>query len=411
MSKESLGPPQVLDVPSDEFYGIEVVGNKNDDDAVGTNNNKAMEDQNGSGNNNNANNNNNHERTLVDMESARATTLTEAKGTTTTTPGEEHSLTRILEEPSEQRQEKPQNDDEIDVVVVVDDDGEEAILALMDPPVSCGELLRDSVLRKLDKPFFQWLGIVVLVLVVADGAFFFFLLMGWQTLCRPRTDCNPRNWWYNWSIQMLNVLFTYMAAVSSPWRVANFLHLSGWSCPHRSNELGRNLYGLPDPQLWFHLPLSRRLGITLVLLLNCVFQFFNQGTRLYFYNFSDQDTSPGNIWTNVFFAASFICAGIGGVWMGIDAARIRKAQPEKFGNGPIDALRELCRRHFGKCADEEDVAVDGADVANGGADGGAVEGGADIDEPSPSPSFDPTREKKRRSVICEDRAAMRMWAL
>lgn len=112
------------------------------------------------------------------------------------------------------------------------------VLAHLCPHRSRGERFRDSILRRLDSPLFQYAGMIVFVGVIADGAFFFFLLMGWQTLCRPRTDCDPRNGWFNLSIQILNALFTYMALVSVPWRTANFIHSTKWSCPIRSHEPG-----------------------------------------------------------------------------------------------------------------------------------------------------------------------------
>ena len=95
----------------------------------------------------------------------------------------------------------------------------------LSPSRSSGERSRDALLRLLDGTIFQYLGLMVLFLVVVDGAFFFFLLIGAQRMCRPRTDCDPRNGWYNISIQILNILFTYMATVSMPWRCTNAIHL------------------------------------------------------------------------------------------------------------------------------------------------------------------------------------------
>ena len=214
------------------------------------------------------------------------------------------------------------------------------------PPQSSSEAHRDQLLRILDRPVFQTVGLVVILLIVADGAFFFFLLVGWQAMCRPRTDCDPRNWWYNWSIQILNILFTYQALITMPWRSTNFLHLAGWSCPHRNNHPGLNLYGVSDSNLWFHIPVRRRLSISTLLLGNCIFQFFNQGTRFYFYNHERQGSFPGNIWTNVFFAASFACAGAAGLWQAHEAARLRAKHPRgTFGPGPLEILRNLWDRH------------------------------------------------------------------
>jgi Protein of unknown function (DUF2985) len=208
------------------------------------------------------------------------------------------------------------------------------------PPPSRGERLRDSIFRVLEGRFFSAVSVVVLVLIIADGALFFFLLMGWQAMCRPRRDCEPRNEVYNISIQFLNILFTYTALLAMPWRMANFWHLIGLSCPRRSNALGCNLYGLPDADVWFHIPNPKRLGITVIFLFNCLFQFINHGTRVYFYNYARQDKYPGNIWTSAFFAASFLCAGIAATWLTVESARLRKAFPGKFGLGPMEMVKQ-----------------------------------------------------------------------
>lgn len=353
------------------------------------------------------------------------------------------------------------DDDDINSDSVSFDDNTEMVLSRLDPPVSRGEQWRDHALRCLDLPIMQKLGIVVLILVIADGALFFFLLMGWHRLCRPRRDCDPRNELYNLSIHILNVLLSYTAILSLPWRLANFFHLTHLSCfyPIRSSQPGRNLYGLPDPELWFHIPSAKRLGITIVLLLNCTFQFINHGTRIYFYNFDRQGHYPGNIWTSVFFAAAFACAGVGGTWMAIEAARMRKRHPGKFGPGPIGTLHELwndkkemlgkrlfCsqkrrRQHIdteisvAAATDKDDPTEHGCCIptACNKATTATLENGlahacsfsVDSEQPYPPPQhhhhqphhhhhhhyIDPTREKQRRTVLKEDRAALRMWAM
>lgn len=144
----------------------------------------------------------------------------------------------------------------------------------IDPPRTPREIGRDYVLAWLDGRFFQVLDMIVFILVIADGAFFFFLLMGWQAMCTPRQDCEPRNWWYNWSVQVLTGLFTYMVTVSFPWRLANFWHTVGLG--YRKNTPGLDLYGLPTKDIWFHIPLCRRLWIIIILLLNVFTQYANQ---------------------------------------------------------------------------------------------------------------------------------------
>jgi hypothetical protein len=262
------------------------------------------------------------------------------------------------------------------------------------PPESCGERFRDSILRTLDHPFFQALGLAVLFLVIVDGAFFFFLLLGWQSLCRPRTDCEPRNWWYNCSIQILNVLFTYMATASMPWRSTNFLHICGLGCPRRQKDPGHDLYGRVAPSdVWFHIPLRKRLGITVVLLLNCLTQYANQATRIRYHSFEMQNEAPGNIWTNVFFAASFLFAGIGGAWMGYEVYALRKADPQhQFGPGPVELARTFYDSHF-RTKEGQEHREDHQVIADN------------------TVNTDPTRETRRRSLVNIDRSSMRMWAM
>jgi endogenous inhibitor of DNA gyrase (YacG/DUF329 family) len=225
-------------------------------------------------------------------------------------------------------------------------------LLTLTPPRSGTESCRDSLLAIFDRPVFQILGAIVMLLVIIDGALFFFLLIGAHRLCDEpsKTDCQPRNDVYNASIQVLNVLFTYMVTVSFPWRIANYLHTMGWSHPRRDNTLGCNLYGIqqlspenaPNNDIWFAIPLARRHGILILLLLNVVTQYANQVTRGIYYNFEKQNVFPGNIWTNVFFAASFIAAGIGAGWLLHEMSRVRKQYPKDFfPPGPIEAAHEL----------------------------------------------------------------------
>jgi Protein of unknown function (DUF2985) len=308
--------------------------------------------------------------------------------------------------------------------------GSEVATQSLDPPLSKVERYRDAILRALDLPIFQSIGIAVLLGVIIDGALFFFLLVGWHTLCTPRTDCEPRNRIYNISIQVLNGFFTYMAIVTLPWRVSNFLHLTQCSCPPRSNAIGCNLYGQLDSDLWFHIPVRRRLYITIILLLNCFFQFVNHATRFVKITYDEQDKAPGNIWTNVFFAAAFLSAGIGGVWIAVEAAALRKAQPGKFGHGPVDTVKHLYRHHFlrwlrcqpadVKSTDQVDDAGDHVVEISTNEEGGFEQAEIDFHHHAMLAATelerrnslnDHTREGKHRSIFLEDRGAMRMFGM
>lgn len=215
---------------------------------------------------------------------------------------------------------------------------------LLYPPMTRRERFRDWVLRTLDRPCFQITGLIVMFLVVADGALFFFFLIGWQTLCDypTKTNCSPRNEIYNISVQLLTWLFTYMATISMPWRCANFIQIFG--CGKRDNTKGLDLYGRPTNEVWFHIGWWHRAGIISCLILNCLLQYANESTRLIFYTYKAQDVSPGVFWVNIFFGSSFIFAGIGALWITICCERLRKKHPGRFGPGVAELVQKYCSK-------------------------------------------------------------------
>ena len=209
-------------------------------------------------------------------------------------------------------------------------------LSELDPPASRLERRRDWWLRFLGGKFHFWVGVVVMLLIIADGAFFFFLLVGAHKLCRPRTDCEPRNYWYNWSIQFLNVLFSYLATITLPWRISNAVHLFGRKRPSKP---GLDLYGQPTEEIWFHLRQKSRKVIVIFLLLNSATQWANQATRIVFYSYELQDTFPGSLWTNLFFVISMMCAAFGGFCQLHEELKLRKQHPERFPPGLVDLAK------------------------------------------------------------------------
>jgi hypothetical protein len=258
------------------------------------------------------------------------------------------------------------------------------------------EKFRDNMLRRLDGVFFQRVGLVVLFLVIADGSFFFFLLMGWQAMCDypHRTNCEPRNWWYNFSVQFLTALFTYMVTVSMPWRCANFIHTTGWSHPHRPNKPGLDLYGMPSKDIWFHVPLGRRAGIEVMLLLNCLTQYLNQICRGIFHDYELQDEVPGVFWVNIFFASSFLFALIGVIWQIVEERKLRRQFPGKFQPGPIEWINQHWTHFCVKQNEEEEEETQGEQ------------------EPQQEEYEDPTRNELHQVVVpFISRANARLWGM
>lgn len=272
---------------------------------------------------------------------------------------------------------------------------EEKEVTEITPPLSTSERARDVLFSILDHPFFFAFGIFVLILVIVDGAFFFFLMVGWHGMCTPRSKCDPRNWWLNWSIQVLCGLFTYTSVVSMPWRVSNFLHATGMSCPFRSNDAGRDLSGLPTDDIWFHIPAKQRTNISLVLMFNCIFQYANQVTRFIYTDFDSTEAIPGQIWTLLFFILSMVFAGVGAYMTAKAEDKLRKEHPGKFTPGILEILKAKIK---GDKPEKETKADD-------------KKGGDDDVEVIPTPASSQSVKTSQLSTSVVMRNELRLFAL
>jgi hypothetical protein len=179
-----------------------------------------------------------------------------------------------------------------------------------------------GLVQLFNQPIFQTLVVVWLLLVIVDGAFFFLLLVGWLDL--GSTDLN--NKWLNLSIQALNVLFTYISIFNLPARAQRFRELCDEEC-----ERQRDM-----EDIFNHLTWRQRVAIIVLLLLNCITQFINQGFRCIYYTF---ELSAEHVWQcNTFFALSFGTAIFAAIWEGLEERKLRHSG--KY-NGPRDALHEF----------------------------------------------------------------------
>ena len=268
-------------------------------------------------------------------------------------------------------------------------------LSELDPPASRLERHRDWWLRFLGGNFHFWVGVVVMLLVIADGAFFFFLLIGAHKLCRPRTDCEPRNYWYNWSIQFLNVLFSYLATITLPWRISNAVHLFGRKRPSKP---GLDLYGQPTEEIWFHLRQVKKKVIVIFLLLNSATQWANQATRIVFYSYELQDTFPGSLWTNLFFVISMMCAAVGGFCQLHEEIKLRKQHPERFPPGLTDLVKHYLRV---VCCRKKRCSVEECEH--------------DIEDQRPLPEREESERKRclhgLRKLVRNDKTSLDLWGL
>ena len=224
----------------------------------------------------------------------------------------------------------------------------------LDPPLTPTEERFDRWIRFAHSPLVQQTGVrflmmtlfgIVLPVLIA-------FINDWHTLCEPKNDCEPRNFWMNLDIQILTGLFTVKAIICFPWRLWALLHVlqigpggdsssTSWlrrtishHFPKRSHALGRGLHGLEATddidRLFFHIPHRPRLFICLLNLGDCLFQFVNQGTRVYFYTYALANSRPGSQWVDTFWPGAFVCGFAGGNlyerW--INRVKRQQQQPE-----------------------------------------------------------------------------------
>ena len=234
---------------------------------------------------------------------------------------------------------------------------------------TCSERFRDNLFRFLDGPCMFKVKIANIIIIIVNGAFFFFLMVGWQDMCSPRKGqglaCQPRNWWLNWSIQLLNVNFTFGALVAFPWRIANSWHLWGVACPGRANDDGLDLYGRETEEIWFHIPRSHRRWINAIFMSNAISQFINQGMRIYFHTYKTSNRMPGTVLVNLWFIGSFVFAGWGTVYLGKKESALREEHPGRWADPLGDAIKVVRAKFAGAGAGKKEPLVASADSEAG----------------------------------------------
>lgn len=143
---------------------------------------------------------------------------------------------------------------------------------------------------------------------------------------------------------------------------------SGGACPRRTYEDGKDLYGQPTNDIWFHIPRKARILIMVQLLFNCLFQFCNQATRIIYHTYELQNEMPGQFWTNIFFVLSMLTAFTGGFHVAYEESKLRKNNPHhEFGPGPIDIIKEYIKNYKKQNAVQQGNAqnsVDDTDISS-----------------------------------------------
>ncbi|GMH64226.1 hypothetical protein TL16_g03918 [Triparma laevis f. inornata] len=112
------------------------------------------------------------------------------------------------------------------------------------------ESIRDKTNTLLyESTLFQILAIIYIILVIGDGAFFFFMMVGWHY---PYPESISR-WWLNLSIQILCGAFSYPAVINLPWLVGMVVHTRG-----ERGGVGLNFYGDKSVDVFLNLELRKR---------------------------------------------------------------------------------------------------------------------------------------------------------
>jgi hypothetical protein len=157
------------------------------------------------------------------------------------------------------------------------------------------------------------LAVLWIILVIVTGAIFFFFLCGLEL-----HDARKEEKWLNYSIQALNVLFTYAAIANEPKRARDFIRL--WRM--RGQDDGMNLEGNVSTEIHDYIPYRHRMFIIINLNLNCIFQYINQTFRAIYWTFEE---AQQHVWeVNLFFALSFLCAIIAPIYQYIQEQHVRK---------------------------------------------------------------------------------------
>jgi len=177
-------------------------------------------------------------------------------------------------------------------------------------------------------------------LLVACLAVVFPILFGFianfHSLCDTpaKNNCEPRNFLMNLDIQILTGLFTIKAIICFPWRAAAVIHLlqiHNKYLPPRSNAIGHDIFGQETDEIFHHLPHRSRKIIALLNLGDCLFQFLNQCTRVYFYTYALANIVPGKILVDTFWPLSALCGVGGGTFMDRQVQLLKGQYPEKWG--------------------------------------------------------------------------------
>jgi hypothetical protein len=203
------------------------------------------------------------------------------------------------------------------------------------------ERARDACLVCLDAYSKTRLFVLVTALwllsVATFAVMYFCMLVGWHSF-QDRAQADILG---NACMQVLTALFTYVASLTLPWRVANAVHLLS---SRRASGLGVDLYGRETSAIWFHIPPAPRRVIVGMLVGNALFQYANQLTRIGWPTYAASQTTAGLVMINLTFVASLLCGVGAGVLQQLAEARVRTANPGVFPPTPLQFAIEAWKQ-------------------------------------------------------------------
>ena len=124
-----------------------------------------------------------------------------------------------------------------------------------------------------------------------------------------------------------------MALFNLPDRTAKFVGLFGYRCGLVGRH-GFDFRSRPSDDPFYWIPWGHRFNIVLLLLLNALFQFANQVTRILYPTYQEANTWPGVFWCASGAEGHFALQGSGGVicfakfvWSAHRGGNIRSPMP------------------------------------------------------------------------------------
>lgn len=213
--------------------------------------------------------------------------------------GEEHVASFDVENPSSLVDDESQSGD--------DDDDDES------RQYCCEGRIANGIIRITQAMLWTPLAVTWIILVIVTGAIFFFFMIN----VRPLHNDYQAEQWLNYSIQALNVLFTYAAIANEPKRFQQFVRLV-----RLRGTVGVDWRGKISNKIFDYIPWWHRFWIVVNLNLNCIFQYVNQTFRIIY--FTPELANEHVLEVNLFFALSFICAIIAPLHQMWCERRVRK---------------------------------------------------------------------------------------